>query len=153
MRIGQGYDIHRLAEGRKLILGGREIPSEKGEAAHSDGDALLHAITDAVLGAVADGDIGSHFPPSDMKWKDADSAELLREVLRLHPVKIHNLDSTVFLERPKLRPHVDAIRSSIASIMGIDVSKVSVKAKTAEGILGELGSGDAVACSATILID
>ena len=132
-RIGQGWDLHRLVPGRRLMLGGIEVPSELGEDAHSDGDVLLHAIIDALLGAAALGDIGTHFPPSDARWKDADSRDLARRaaaLVRLSGWEIGNLDCTVVLERPRLGPHRDAIRDSIAACLGVDLASVSFKAKT-----------------------
>ncbi len=153
MRIGSGNDIHRMALGRKLMLGGVHIPSEKGEDGHSDGDVLLHAIIDAIFGATANGDIGSHYPPSDMRYKDISSVELLKDALSIANCKIINLDSTIILQEPKLRPYIDKIRENLASIMGLELSQVSVKAKTAEHLLGEFGTGDAIFASATILID
>lgn len=142
MRIGYGYDVHRLVEGRPLILGGVEIPHERGLAGHSDADVLLHAIADALLGAAALGDIGTHFPDTDDAYKDADSAELLRMVsarVREAGFRIANLDATVALQRPKLRPHIDAMRRTIAAALGLDVRAVSVKATTTEklGFVGE----------------
>lgn len=154
MRIGTGWDVHRLAEGRKFILGGITIPSERGEVAHSDGDVLVHAIIDAILGALAKGDIGSHFPDTDPAFKDADSLQLLSRVLEedLPPYSIENIDTTVIVQRPKLRDHIDAIRENLANAMHLEISQVSVKAKTAEGILGELGSAEAVMAQAVVLI-
>jgi 2-C-methyl-D-erythritol 2,4-cyclodiphosphate synthase len=154
MRIGQGWDIHRLAPGRRLMIGGVEIPHDRGEVAHSDGDVLLHAITDAILGAAALGDIGTHFPPSEPEWKDASSADLLRRALRVvreAGFEILNVDCTVILEAPKLFPFREAIRSSIAGILGAEMSAVSFKAKTREG-LGEAGRGDAVEAMAAVLL-
>jgi 2-C-methyl-D-erythritol 2,4-cyclodiphosphate synthase len=137
-----------------LVLGGVVIPSDKGEAAHSDGDVLVHAIIDALLGSLAKGDIGSHFPDTDPAYKDADSMQLLKKVLAedLPPYHIENIDTTLILQTPKLRPHIEAIRENLAKAMGLKFEQVSVKAKTAEGILGELGSGDAVIAQATVLI-
>ena len=154
MRIGTGGAVHRLTPGRKLILGGVIIPSEKGEIAHSDGDVLIHAIIDALLGALAKGDIGSHFPDSDPKYKDSNSIDLLKEVLEqdLPPYHIVNLDTTIILQKPKLREHIDAIRTNLAKALQLELNKVSVKAKTAETILGELGSGDAIIAQASVLI-
>jgi len=136
------------------VLGGVVIPSDKGEAAHSDGDVLVHAIIDALLGSLAKGDIGSHFPDTDPAYKDADSMQLLKKVLSedLPPYHIENIDTTLILQTPKLRPHIEAIRKNLAKAMGLKLEQVSVKAKTAEGILGELGSGDAVIAQATVLI-
>jgi 2-C-methyl-D-erythritol 2,4-cyclodiphosphate synthase len=154
MRIGTGWDVHRLAEGRKFILGGIVIPSEQGEVAHSDGDVLVHAIIDAILGALAKGDIGSHFPDTDPAFKDADSLQLLTHVLTedLPPYSIEHIDTTVIVQRPKLREHIDAIRENLAKTMHLEISQVSVKAKTAEGILGELGTAEAVMTQAVVLI-
>ncbi|MBJ2355742.1 2-C-methyl-D-erythritol 2,4-cyclodiphosphate synthase [Sphaerochaeta sp. S2] len=154
MRIGTGWDVHRLAEGRKFILGGIVIPSERGEVAHSDGDVLVHAIIDAILGALAKGDIGAHFPDTDPAFKDADSLQLLSRVLEedLPPYSIENIDTTVIVQRPKLREYIDAIRENLANTMHLEISQVSVKAKTAEGILGELGTAEAVMAQAVVLI-
>lgn len=135
IRVGQGYDSHRLVEGRRLILGGVEIPFEKGLDGHSDADVLLHALTDAVLGAAALGDIGQHFPPSDPQWKGADSRKLLRAVVELARRAgwtIVNVDATLVAERPKIGPHMKAIRESVAQTLGVAVEQVSVKAKTNE---------------------
>ncbi len=154
MRIGTGWDVHRLAEGRKFILGGIVIPSERGEVAHSDGDVLVHAIIDAILGALAKGDIGSHFPDTDPAFKEADSLQLLSHVLEedLPPYSIENIDTTIIVQRPKLRDHIDAIRENLANAMHLEISQISVKAKTAEGILGELGTAEAVMAQAVVLI-
>ena len=153
MRIGSGYDIHVLVPGRPLMLGGIRIPSDKGEMAHSDGDVLIHALIDAILGAYAKGDIGSHFPPSDVRWKDADSRTLLSMVLdECRPV-FSNIDCTVFLEKPRLREHIDIIRESLSRLLSLDVDRISVKAKTAEKCFGELGSGDAVVAAVTVLVE
>ncbi len=154
MRIGTGWDVHRLEEGRKFILGGIVIPSERGEVAHSDGDVLVHAVIDAILGALAKGDIGSHFPDTDSAYQNADSMRLLKQVVEqdLPPYSILNIDTTVIVQRPKLREHIDAIRENLANTLGISIHQVSVKAKTAEGILGELGSAEAVMAQAVVLI-
>jgi 2-C-methyl-D-erythritol 2,4-cyclodiphosphate synthase len=135
IRVGFGYDVHQFAEGRKLWLGGIEIPHEKGLLGHSDADVLLHSITDALLGAVAKGDIGSHFPDTDPAWKDADSAELLKSVwheIRSEGWELGNIDATVVTERPKLRPFIDQICERIAEILGVERDLVSVKATTNE---------------------
>ena len=153
MRIGNGYDIHVLVPGRPLMLGGIRIPSDKGEMAHSDGDVLIHALTDAILGAYAKGDIGSHFPPSDEQWKDADSRTLLSMVLDECRPAFSNIDCTVFLEKPRLREHIDIIRESLSRLLSLDVDRISVKAKTAEKCFGELGSGDAVVAAVTVLVE
>ncbi len=154
LRIGQGWDIHRLVPGRPLLLGGVVIPSDKGEEAHSDGDVLLHAVIDALLGAAALGDIGSHFPPSDSQWKDASSRLLLTQTCRLlgeQGFQILNLDTTVILERPKLRPRIDAIRSTLAEDLQLPKTQISVKAKTCEKT-GPVGRGEAVEAQAAVLI-
>ena len=137
IRTGIGYDSHRLVEGRRLVLGGVEIPHDRGLLGHSDADALIHALCDALLGAVADGDIGQHFPDKDPQWKDADSTVLLGRVaerLMRAGWRIVNTDATVLAEAPKLLPHIPAIRARLAEVLGIDVSRVSVKAKTNEGM-------------------
>ena len=154
-RIGQGFDLHRTKEGRKLILGGVEIPSSFGLDGHSDADALLHAVTDAFLGALALGDIGSWFPDSDNAYKDADSAVLLKTVLadpRFSGWRVVNLDCTIFAERPKIGPFREAIRSSLANIIGCGVEQISVKAKTNEK-QDAIGAGLAIAASAIILLE
>lgn len=153
MRIGSGYDIHVLVPGRPLMLGGIRMPSDKGEMAHSDGDVLIHALIDAILGAYAKGDIGSHFPPSDVRWKDADSRTLLSMVLDECRPAFSNIDCTVFLEKPRLREHIDIIRESLSRLLSLDVDRISVKAKTAEKCFGELGSGDAVVAAVTVLVE
>ncbi|MFM6990389.1 MAG: 2-C-methyl-D-erythritol 2,4-cyclodiphosphate synthase [Rhodoferax sp.] len=154
IRIGEGWDIHALVEGRKLILGGVDIPHHKGLLGHSDADALLHAITDALLGAAALGDIGSHFPDTDAQFKGADSAVLLREVARRVRAKgyaIGNVDSTVIAQAPKLAPHIAAMRESIAHALSLDVDQVNVKAKTAEK-MGPVGEGMAIEARAVVLL-
>ena len=154
IRIGLGYDLHRLTEGRQLILGGVTIPFEKGEDGHSDGDVLLHAITDALLGAAGLSDIGELFPPSDEKWKGADSRELLKyswNLVKEKGYKLGNLDCVIAIEKPKLLPFRKEIISSIANVLEVDESQVFVKAKTGEK-LGEIGNGLAVAVWATCLL-
>lgn len=154
MRIGHGYDVHRLVPGRKLILGGVEVPFEKGLDGHSDADVLVHAVMDAMLGAAALGDIGKLFPDNDDAYLGADSMELLkkvRDVLRAHGWKIGNLDATVISQRPKLAPYIDTMRSNIADALETDVSNVSVKATTEER-LGFTGSGEGIAAHAVCLI-
>jgi 2-C-methyl-D-erythritol 2,4-cyclodiphosphate synthase len=154
IRIGEGWDIHALVEGRKLILGGVEIPHSKGLLGHSDADALLHAITDAILGAAALGDIGSHFPDTDAQFKGADSAVLLREVARLVRAKgfeIGNVDSTVIAQAPKLAPYIGAMPHSIAQALAVSVDQVNVKAKTAEK-MGPVGEGRAMEARAVVLL-
>lgn len=152
MRIGIGNDIHRLIEGRPLILGGVEIPYSKGEEAHSDGDVLVHAIIDAILGACAKGDIGRLFPPSDERYKDADSLQLLKQTVEYAGAKIINIDSSITLEEPKLRPYIATMRERIAEVLSIDIDRVSIKAKTNEG-LDEIGKGNAVSAIAVVLVE
>ncbi len=153
-RIGEGWDIHALVEGRKLILGGVEIPYDKGLLGHSDADALLHAITDALLGAATLGDIGSHFPDTDAQFKGADSATLLTEIARRVRAKgfeIGNVDSTVIAQAPKLAPHIPAMRQRIAEVLGVTLDQVNVKAKTAEK-MGPVGEGKAMEARAVVLL-
>lgn len=155
MRIGHGYDVHRLVEGRKLILGGVEIPWEKGLDGHSDADVLTHAIMDALLGAAAMGDIGKLFPDTDDRFLGICSMELLTEVgsrLRAAGYAVGNIDATVIAQRPKLAPYIDAMRKEIAERLQIDVSRVSVKATTEEH-LGFTGSGDGIAAHAVCLLE
>lgn len=155
MRIGHGYDVHRLVEGRKLILGGVEIPFEKGLDGHSDADVLVHAVMDALLGAAALGDIGKLFPDNDDAYLGADSVELLkkvRDVLQEHGWKPGNLDVTVIAQRPKLAPYIDAMRERIADALETDAENVSVKATTEER-LGFTGSGEGIAAHAVCLIE
>lgn len=155
MRIGHGYDVHRLVAGRKLILGGVEVPFEKGLDGHSDADVLVHAVMDAMLGAVALGDIGKLFPDNDDAYLGADSMELLkkvRDVLRVHGWRLGNLDATVIAQRPKLAPFIDTMRSNIADALETDVSNISVKATTEER-LGFTGSGEGIAAHAVCLIE
>jgi 2-C-methyl-D-erythritol 2,4-cyclodiphosphate synthase len=153
-RIGQGYDIHLLVEGRPLVIGGVTIEHDRGPLGHSDGDALTHAIIDAILGAASLGDIGRHFPPSDPAWKDVESISLFNRVLTMiqdFGFDIGNIDSTVILERPKLSPHIDKMRANIARSLDIDISQVSIKAKTNEG-MSELGMGEAIAAMACVIL-
>jgi 2-C-methyl-D-erythritol 4-phosphate cytidylyltransferase / 2-C-methyl-D-erythritol 2,4-cyclodiphosphate synthase len=153
-RAGIGYDLHRLVEGRPLILGGVTIPFDRGLAGHSDADAVCHAITDAVLGAAGAGDIGRHFPDTDPAWKGASSVDLLRravEVVRDRGYEIGNVDASVIAERPKLLPYIDAMTANVAAALGISVDRVSIKGKTNEGI-GELGRNEAIAVHAIALI-
>ncbi|MBQ9446583.1 MAG: 2-C-methyl-D-erythritol 2,4-cyclodiphosphate synthase [Victivallales bacterium] len=155
LRIGQGYDIHRLAEGRELWLGGVRVPSLIGLVGHSDADALLHAIIDAVLGALALGDIGGWFPDTDETWRGAVSKMLLRRVLedeRVAAWRLINLDCTIIAERPKLMAYKEAIRSSLAVLFGCDITCVSVKAKTHEK-LDSLGAGEALSAIAVVLLE
>jgi len=144
MRVGFGYDVHQLVEGRPLIIGGVTIPHERGLEGHSDADVLLHAIADAVLGAAALGDIGVHFPNTDERWRGADSMKLLErvgEIISEAGYRVSNVDASVTLERPKLRPYIDAMRENVARALGIQVDQVSVKATTAER-LGFVGAGE-----------
>jgi 2-C-methyl-D-erythritol 2,4-cyclodiphosphate synthase len=153
-RAGTGYDLHRLVAGRPLILGGVTIPSERGALGHSDADVVCHALTDAILGAAGLGDIGRHFPDSDPRWKDANSLELLRHVTGLVAAEgfvIGNVDVTVILESPKIRDHVDAMRAAVAAAIGVDVTRVSIKGKTNEGV-DAVGRGEAIAAHAIALI-
>ena len=155
MRIGNGFDIHRLVAGRKLILGGVEIAHDKGLEGHSDGDALTHAIIDALLGAAALGDIGVWFPADDPAIKDIDSMDMLRRVKALldeHEFAITNIDSTIICERPKLSPHFSAIRERLSMVLDLPFEQISVKATTMEK-LGPVGSGDAIAAQAVALLD
>ena len=155
MRIGHGYDVHRLVEGRKLILGGVEIPFEKGLDGHSDADVLVHAVMDALLGAAALGDIGKLFPDNDERYLGADSIGLLktvRTVLEEHGWKLSNLDATVIAQRPKLAPYIDTMRKRIADALETDAENVSVKATTEER-LGFTGSGEGIAAHAVCLLE
>jgi len=155
MRIGHGYDVHRLVEGRKLILGGVEIPFEKGLLGHSDADVLAHAVMDAVLGAAALGDIGQHFPDNDPAYAGADSLELARQVARIlseHGYRVENIDATILCQRPKLAPHIPAMRANLAAAFGLPVDAVSVKATTEEH-LGFTGEGLGIAAHAVALIE
>ena len=154
MRIGHGYDLHALAPGRRLVLGGVDIPHSHGPIAHSDGDVLLHALADALLGAAALGDIGQHFPDTDPAYAGADSRVLLRRVaalVRAAGYRVANIDATVLAQRPKLAPHRDAMRANIAADLGLDIGAVSVKATTTEG-LGPVGRGEAISAHAVCLL-
>jgi 2-C-methyl-D-erythritol 2,4-cyclodiphosphate synthase len=154
MRIGQGFDVHALVAGRRLVIGGVVIPFERGLAGHSDADVLLHAITDALLGAAALGDIGKHFPDTDPRYRDADSRELLRQTARLlagHGFAIVNVDSTVITEAPRLARHIAAMIQNIAADLGIPVTAVNVKAKTGER-LGFVGRGEGIVAEAIALV-
>lgn len=155
LRIGHGYDVHRLCENRKLIIGGVDIPYEKGLLGHSDADVLLHAISDALLGAAALGDIGKHFPDKDPAYKDADSLKLLAEVGKLLKEKGYapsNIDSTVIAQAPKLAPHIEKMRENIAFALEMEKDSVSVKATTEEG-LGFSGEGAGIAAHAVCIIE
>jgi len=154
LRIGIGNDTHRLIEGRPLMLGGIHVAFERGGEGHSDADALLHAISDAILGALCEGDLGVHFPDSDPQWKDVSSSELLSQVMlmaRERGKHIVNVDATIMIEEPKMRPYILSMRENIAEIIGVELSCVSVKAKTAEG-LDAVGEGLAVSAQAVVLI-
>ena len=154
MRVGTGYDVHKLVEGRKLIIGGVEIPYEKGLLGHSDADVLTHAVMDALLGAAALGDIGLHFPDSDPAYKGADSIKLLEHVGDLLESKMYyveNIDATILAQAPKMRPHIDDMRKNIANALRIELSCVNVKATTEEG-LGFTGAGEGIAAHAVCLI-
>lgn len=149
-RCGIGYDLHRLSEGRKLILGGVEVPFDRGPVGHSDGDVLGHAICDALLGAAGLGDIGTHFPDTDARWKDVSSVVFLREIARLLATKhltIVHIDAIVVAERPRLGPHFPAMRESLAGALSLSVEQINLKAKTNEGT-GEIGRGEAIAAHA-----
>jgi len=155
MRIGMGYDVHKLIEGRDLIIGGVKIPYEKGLLGHSDADVLLHAISDALLGAAALGDIGKHFPDTDSEYKGADSLILLSKVGELIENEcyiIENIDATIIAQAPKMRPYIDTMRKNIADALSIDISQVSVKATTEEG-LGFTGSGEGISSQAICLLN
>ncbi|OGA48907.1 MAG: 2-C-methyl-D-erythritol 2,4-cyclodiphosphate synthase [Betaproteobacteria bacterium RIFCSPLOWO2_12_FULL_62_13] len=154
MRIGQGFDVHPLVAGRKLVIGGVELPYEKGLAGHSDADVLLHAVCDALIGAAALGDIGAHFPDTDPRYKDVDSRRLLREVARLlaaHNWRVVNIDATIIAQAPKMAPHIGAMRENIAADLGISPADVNIKAKTTEQ-LGFIGRGEGIAAEAVTLI-
>ncbi len=154
MRIGIGYDSHRFAAGRRLVLGGVEIPHTHGLAGHSDADAVAHAVTDAMLGAAALGDIGTHFPPSEPAFQDADSIDLLRQahaLLEGHGYQVINIDVTVICEAPRIAPHTTAMREQLAAALGIGARHISIKGKTNEG-MGWIGRGEGVAVVATALI-
>ena len=154
MRIGHGFDAHRLVEGRALVLGGVRVPFERGALAHSDGDVLAHALADAVLGAAALGDLGSRFPDSDPRWKGADSMELLAQcvgAVRAAGYAIVNVDATIVVERPKLAPFVEQIRESLAAKLELPLDAVGVKAKTSEG-MGYTGDGSGLAVHAVALL-
>lgn len=155
LRIGNGYDVHKLVEGRKLILGGIEIPHTKGVLGHSDGDVLIHAIMDAMLGALALGDIGQHFPDTDMKYENIDSTILLtrvKELIAERGYKIINLDSIIVLQKPKVKPYIDAMRKRVAEVLEIDIEQVSIKATTEEK-LGFTGDESGVKSYCVVLLE
>ncbi len=154
MRIGQGWDVHALVPGRRLIIGGLHIPFHLGLLGHSDADVLLHAIIDAMLGAAGLGDIGTHFPDTDVRWKNADSLELLAacaDLLKEKGWRIQNLDSTVIAQAPKLAPHIPAMREQIAAALALTVTQINIKAKTAEK-LGPVGQGQSIEAQAIVLL-
>ncbi len=155
MRVGMGYDVHKLVEGRDLIIGGVNIPYEKGLLGHSDADVLLHAISDALLGAAALGDIGKHFPDTDPKYKGADSLKLLEHVGKLLDERLYvieNIDATIIAQRPKMAPHIQKMRENIAGALGLEVDQVNVKATTEEG-LGFTGTGEGISSQAICAIE
>lgn len=155
MRVGHGFDAHRLVEGRKLMLGGVDVPHATGALGHSDADVLAHAISDALLGAAALGDLGAHFPDTDAKWKNADSMELLghcRAEVRRAGYRIENVDATIVVQTPKLAPFIQRMRSNVASRLGLSIAQVSVKAKTSEG-MGYTGDGSGIAAYAVTLLE
>jgi 2-C-methyl-D-erythritol 2,4-cyclodiphosphate synthase len=154
LRIGQGWDIHRLVSGRPLRLGGVTVPHPRGLLGHSDGDAVLHAVADALLGTVAAGDIGQQFPDTDPRYRDADSAALLAEVVRVVAARggrVVNVDVTILAEQPKLGPHLPAMRARLAALLGVAEACVGLKARTMEG-LGAIGAGEAIAAQAVALV-
>src|SRR5271165_7220771 len=153
-RIGTGFDVHAMAEGRKMIICGVEVPHEKGLAGHSDADVGIHALCDAIYGALAEGDIGRHFPPSEDTWKDADSARFLRhaaERIAARGGKLANADVTIICERPKIGPHAQAMRARLAELLGVSIDQVSVKATTSER-LGFTGRGEGIAAQAAVIV-
>ena len=154
IRVGFGFDVHRLVEGESLVLGGVNIPYEKGTLAHSDGDVLIHAICDALLGTVSAGDIGVHFPDTDPTYKNIDSRNLLEKsyaVVRKQGYEITNIDTTICMQKPKLKPHIESMRKTLASLLKLDLSRVSVKATTTEK-LGYVGREEGVSAYAIVLI-
>jgi len=155
MRIGHGYDVHRLVEGRKLIMGGVEIPWERGLLGHSDADVLLHAIADAILGAIGEGDIGKHFPDTDPAFEGADSLKLLEHVMAIadsRGYRLGNLDATIIAQRPKMAPHISGMRENIARVLNASPEQVNVKATTEEG-LGFTGTGEGISAHAVVLLE
>ena len=155
MRVGQGYDLHPFQDGKRLVLGGVVFEGERGLSGHSDGDALTHALIDALLGAAALGDIGTHFPSSDQRWRDADSIDLLKQVTKVVVAAgytIINVDMTVIAERPRVAPRVRDMRTRLSMALGVDVGQVSVKATTTDG-LGTLGRGEGIAAQAIALLE
>ena len=154
MRIGHGYDVHRLVEGRKLIMGGVDIPWDLGLLGHSDADVLLHAIADAILGSIGEGDIGKHFPDTDQAYKGADSLKLLAHVMALADARgyrLGNLDATIIAQQPKMAPHIPSMRANIAAALNATIEQVNVKATTEEG-LGFSGRGEGISAHAVVLM-
>ena len=154
LRIGQGYDVHRLVAGRRLIVGGEEIPYERGLDGHSDADVLLHALGDALLGAAGLGDLGAFFPPDDERWRDADSRMLLARIVEMvgeRGFRVVNCDATVIAEAPRLQPHRDAIRDRVADLLRVEPAAVGIKATTHEG-MGAIGRGEGIAALAVVLL-
>jgi 2-C-methyl-D-erythritol 2,4-cyclodiphosphate synthase len=154
LRVGQGYDVHRLVAGRRLVLGGEEIPHDRGLAGHSDADVLLHALGDALLGAAGLGDLGDHFPPGDEQWRGASSVDLLARIMALVRAagwRVLNCDLTLIAEAPKLAPYRQSIRERLASLLGVGITSVGLKATTNEG-LGALGRGEGMAALAVVLL-
>ena len=154
IRIGQGFDVHAFGEGDHVVIGGVRIPHERGVVAHSDGDVAIHALCDAMLGALALGDIGQHFPPNDMRWKNANSRDFLRhcnDLIAQHGWAVSNADITIVCERPKIGPHAQAMRECMAADMGVGIDAVSVKATTSEK-LGFTGRGEGIAAQAVVLL-
>ncbi len=155
MRVGQGFDVHALVAGRKLVIGGVEIPYDRGLAGHSDADVLIHAMCDALLGAAGAGDIGTHFPDSDARYKGIDSRKLLyevRQLLRDRNMHVINIDATIIAQAPRMAPHIPAMRANLAADLGVDPEAVNVKAKTTEK-LGFVGRGEGIAAEAVALLD
>ncbi len=155
MRIGIGYDIHRLQKGRRLVLGGVEFPGPVGLAGHSDADVVLHAVADAILGAAGLGDLGEHFPDTSDEWRGADSAQLLAQVARMaaaRSLRVHNLDVNLLAEAPRIGPKKEAMRANLASLLGLPADRVSIKARTAEG-LGPVGRCEAIEAHAVVLME
>lgn len=155
IRTGIGFDIHRFATGRRLVLGGIEIPSPEGLEGHSDADVLCHALADALLGSIADGDIGQHFPNTDSKWKDADSVELLRQVVlrvKAKGFRVVNVDAVITAERPKVMPYASRMRERLAPVLGVTLNDVSVKATTMEG-MGAIGRAEGIAVMAIATVE
>jgi 2-C-methyl-D-erythritol 2,4-cyclodiphosphate synthase len=154
MRIGHGYDVHRLVTGRKLVMGGVDIPWERGLLGHSDADVLLHAIADGILGAIGEGDLGRHFPDSDPAYKGADSLKLLAHVMGLaaeRGFKLGNLDATIIAQLPKMAPHIPGMRENIATVLTAEITQINIKATTEEG-LGFSGAGEGIAAHAVVLM-